>query len=233
MVYLRKSGVACERFRNARKVREAMEVLIGTTNPSKEAMFARLLEGCGVLLRTPRDLGITAQPEEEGRTPEENAVLKARFYGQYFDPVLCNDSGLYFECMPRDDPRQPWLHIRTPQGGPRLNDDEMIAYYSSLVRSLGGRVPASYPDAFAVCRAGKIYSFMETGEGHNSFYMVDTPAATRHPGWPLDSLSLYRYSGAYFVDEAEDSALPQEALLRGRAYHRRLVRFLRESLGIT
>ncbi len=210
-----------------------MEVLLGTTNPSKIAMFEDMLAGCGIVFRTPAELGIEGEPEEEGRTPEENAILKARFYGRYSDRVLCNDAGLYFETIPYDDPRQPGLHIRTPQGGPRLNDDEMIAYYSALARELGGRVPASYPHAYAVFREGEIFSFMESGQANGStFYMVDTPSERRDPGWPLNSLTRHRWSNAYFVDEDEDRARSPEETARQRAYNERVVRFLKESLGM-
>lgn len=41
--------------------------------------------------------GIVDESEESGATPEDNALIKARFYGQYFDVVICNDFGLYFE----------------------------------------------------------------------------------------------------------------------------------------
>ena len=81
------------------------EILIGTTNPSKANYFAWLLSGYDLRFHTLKDLDITAEPEETGNTPEENAILKARFYGQFFDLVLCNDSGLYLDCLPLSDPR--------------------------------------------------------------------------------------------------------------------------------
>ena len=74
-----------------------MKILLGTTNPSKVKRFSDLLKGCDVEFVTLKDLAITAEPEENGATPEENAILKAKFYGQYFDVVICNDTGLYFE----------------------------------------------------------------------------------------------------------------------------------------
>lgn len=61
------------------------------------------------------------------------------------------------------DGRQPGLHIRTPQGI-RLNDEEMIQYYSKLVASLGGKVLSYYLDGVAVYNQGKISSFMENSE---------------------------------------------------------------------
>ncbi|MCD8126796.1 MAG: non-canonical purine NTP pyrophosphatase [Clostridiales bacterium] len=115
-----------------------MDILIGTTNPSKVKRFASLLNGYDVALHTLQELCITEEPEETGSTPEENALQKAAFYGRFSDYVICNDAGLYFDGLPMRDPRQPGLHVRSPQGA-RLDDEEMITYYSSLIRSLGAR----------------------------------------------------------------------------------------------
>ena len=74
-----------------------MNVLLGTTNPSKVKRFSDLLKGHDIEFITLRDINITEEPREMGNTPEENAIIKAEFYGQYFDVVICNDSGLYFD----------------------------------------------------------------------------------------------------------------------------------------
>ena len=169
-----------------------MRVLIGTTNPSKAEQFAGMLSGFGLEFVTLADLGVCDEPKEAGRTPVENAMIKAAFYGQYADCVICADSGLYFDGLALEDPRQPGLHIRTPDGGRRLDDEEMIAYYAGLVHSLGGKVMAYYLNGFAVQSCGKIHGFQWTREEARigAFYMLDTPCAARNPGWPLDSLSV-------------------------------------------
>lgn len=41
-----------------------------------------------------------------------NAICKAGYYGKYFDLVICNDSGLYFEELSLEDERQPGLNVR-------------------------------------------------------------------------------------------------------------------------
>lgn len=208
-----------------------MNVLIGTTNPSKVERFKSLLHGCDISFYTLEDIGVNEEPEEKGNTPEENAVIKARFYGRYFDCVICNDSGLYFDGLPLEDPRQPGLHIRTP-GGRRLNDEEMIAYYTDLIHSLGGKVLAYYLDGIAVYNRGTIESFMENRAGvkEADFYMVDRPSAKRQPGWPLDSLSLDRRTLRYFVDD-EDEELCGDSVIIGE-YRRRLVDFLKKALAL-
>ena len=124
-----------------------MEILIGTTNLSKVKRITEFLADTGARILTLADIEAAVghklgEPDEVGATPEENARIKAAYYRQYHEPVICQDSGLYFDELPFDDPRQPGLNIRTPNGRKRLSDDEMIEYYSSLVASLGGRVTA-------------------------------------------------------------------------------------------
>ena len=97
-----------------------MRVLLGTTNPSKVKRFSDLLKGYDIEFITLRDIEVIEEPKEMGNTPEENAIMKAEFYGQYFDVVICNDSGLYFEELDFEDLRQPGLNIRTPMNRDRL-----------------------------------------------------------------------------------------------------------------
>lgn len=206
-----------------------MRVLIGTTNPSKAEQFAEMLSGFGMEFVTLADLGVCDEPKEAGRTPVENAMIKAAFYGQYADCVICADSGLYFDGLALEDPRQPGLHIRTPDGGRRLDDEEMIAYYAGLVHSLGGKVMAYYLNGFAVQSCGKIHGFQWTREEARlgAFYMLDTPCAARNPGWPLDSLSVDQ-RGISFCDpkweEPEQLSWERESRLR---------QFLIEKLSLT
>ena len=93
-----------------------MDVLLGTTNPSKAAMFENWLAGEDIRFLTLREVSIPGEPEENGATPAENARRKAEYYGRYADYVICNDSGLYLAGLPMEDARQPGLHVRTPQG---------------------------------------------------------------------------------------------------------------------
>ena len=154
-----------------------MKVLLGTTNPSKVNRFSNLLKDCEIEFITIKDIKITVEPEENGKTPEENAILKAKFYGQYFDTVICNDSGLYFEELPLNDVRQPGLNVRTPMNMQRLSDEQMIDYYSKLIKELGGKVSAFYLDGIAVYNHGKIDSFMDMENARKTgFDMIDKPA---------------------------------------------------------
>lgn len=207
-----------------------MKVLLGTTNPSKVKRFSDLLKGYEIEFVTLRDLAITDEPEEAGATPEENAVLKAKFYGRYFDVVICNDSGLYFEELALDDMHQPGLNIRTPMQMDRLSDEEMIDYYSKLIGELGGKVSAYYLDGIAVYNHGKICSFMDADAARKigSFYMIEKVSEKRFEGWPLDSLSINKENGKYFVDGSIDES--KENIIKDQ-YERSVVDFLVTSLN--
>ncbi|MBQ7859367.1 MAG: non-canonical purine NTP pyrophosphatase [Faecalibacterium sp.] len=208
----------------------ATRVLVGTTNPSKMKLFRQYLQGYDVELLSLRDLEITAEPEETGITPVENACQKAMFYGRFFDKVICNDSGMYFVDLPMDDPRQPGLNIRSPQGV-RLDDEEMICYYSELAHSLGGKALASYYNGMAVYNNGVLSSFEAIElEKKSAFYLVDTPVPERRPGWPLDSISVNRSTGHYFVDARYDNNADQLVM---DEYRQRLIDFWVTSLGLT
>jgi len=208
-----------------------MDVLLGTTNPSKAAWIASLLDGCPLTLLTLDDLNITGEPEETGRTPEENAMVKAKFYGQFFDRVICHDSGLYFDDLPLEDPRQPGLHVRTPNGRGRLSDREMTDYYSALVHSLGGRVTAFYLNGFAVYNRGRLSAFQVSREmaRQEAFYMVDTPMCKGRPGWPLDPLSIDRQTHVCFA-AGENDLYGQQTSVAVNQSRDQMVAFLKEAL---
>ena len=208
-----------------------MRILLGTTNPSKVKRFSDLLKGYDVEFVTLKDLAITDEPEENGTTPEENAIAKAKFYGQYFEVVICNDSGLYFEELTLNDVRQPGLNVRTPMQMDRLSDEEMIDYYSKLIDALGGKVSAYYLDGIAVYYHGTIYSFMDADEAKKtgSFYMIGKDSSKRFEGWPLDSLSINKETGKYFVDGSMEES--KENIIKDE-YEKRIVDFLTKSLHI-
>lgn len=204
-----------------------MQVLIGTTNPAKLRLFQDVLQGYPIQFVTLRDLGITTEPEEMGSNPAENAAVKAAFYGRYADYVICNDSGLYFDELALDDPRQPGLHIRTPQGV-RLDDEAMIDYYSRLIHSLGGKVLAYYLDGFAVKTPTGVQTFMKSKQDAReaAFWMLDQPVAERRPGWPLDSLSK-ELDDTSFLEEGVELK-PSTTGATKKAW----VRFLTSALGL-
>ena len=125
-----------------------MKLLYGTGNLAKLSAMRNRLEQLDIELIGLNDLRVEGKnvPEvkEDGNTPLENARLKAMVYYEAFQiPVFSCDSGLYFDNVP--DEVQPGVHVRNVNGK-CLSDDEMIDYYSGLVKAYGNLV-ARYRNA--------------------------------------------------------------------------------------
>lgn len=184
-----------------------MKLLYGTGNLAKLSAMRNRLEQLDIELIGLNDLRVEGRnvPEvkEDGNTPLENARLKAMVYYEAFQiPVFSCDSGLYFDNVP--DEVQPGVHVRNVNGK-CLSDDEMIDYYSGLVKVYGNLV-ARYRNAICfVMDNTHIYETMEPSMESEKFILTDKPHSTiRKEGFPLDSISLDIKTNKYYYDLPED-----------------------------
>ena len=184
-----------------------MKVLYGTGNLAKLSAMKNRLEQLDIELIGLNDLRaegkIVPKVIEDGNTPLENARLKAMAYYETFQiPVFSCDSGLYFDNVP--DEVQPGVHVRNVNGK-CLSDDEMIDYYSGLVKAYGNLV-ARYRNAICfVMDDTHIYEAMESSMESEKFILTDKPHSTvRKEGFPLDSMSLDIKTNKYYYDLPED-----------------------------
>lgn len=186
----------------------ARQILIGTTNPSKTIWLkSYLADLSGIEPVTLADLRVTVPACEEGRTPEENARIKALAYHQATGlAVIGHDSGLYFQEFSMDDSRQPGLFIRRVNGQ-NLDDNGMLAHYSKLAQEFGP-LHACYCSGFAaVDESGRVATFAQDRVDDKDYFstfgflMVGKPHKMRRPGWPLDSLSQDPNTGEYWYDQ--------------------------------
>lgn len=184
-----------------------MKLLYGTGNLAKLSAMRNRLEQLDIELIGLNDLRVEGKnvPEvkEDGNTPLENARLKAMVYYEAFQiPVFSCDSGLYFDNVP--DEVQPGVHVRNVNGKCLL-DDEMIDYYSGLVKAYGNLV-ARYRNAICfVMDNTHIYETMEPSMESEKFILTDKPHSTiRKEGFPLDSISLDIKTNKYYYDLPED-----------------------------
>lgn len=194
-----------------------MKLLYGTGNLAKLSVMKNRLEPLDLELISLNDLRaegkIVPKVIEDGNTPLENARLKAMAYYEAFQiPVFSCDSGLYFDNVP--DEVQPGVHVRNVNGK-CLSDDEMIDYYSGLVKAYGNLV-ARYRNAICfVMDDTHIYEAMEPSMESEKFILADKPHSTvRKEGFPLDSISLDIKTNKYYYDLPEDK-LEQAAVEDG------------------
>lgn len=184
-----------------------MKLLYGTGNLAKLSAMRNRLEQLDIELIGLNDLRAEGKniPKviEDGNTPLENARLKAVAYYEAFQiPVFSCDSGLYFDNVP--DEIQPGVHVRNVNGK-CLSDEEMIDYYSGLVKTYGNLV-ARYKNAICfVMDDTHIYEAMEPSMESEKFILTDKPhSAIRKQGFPLDSISLDIKTNKYYYDLPEN-----------------------------
>lgn len=177
-----------------------MKILYGTTNKGKLQAMEKSVRQLDIEIIGLNDLNCKLPLIEEcGRTPLENAEIKARAYFEAFHmPVFSCDSGLYFDEL--TDEEQPGIHVRRVNGK-ELNDDEMIKYYSSLAERYGGKITGRYRNAiYLILDENHHYSSMDMSIATEPFVLVTKPHVKRVEGFPLDSLSIDIETGKYYYD---------------------------------
>jgi 8-oxo-dGTP diphosphatase len=124
------------------------------------------------------------------------------YYEAFHIPVFSCDSGLYFDNV--SDEIQPGVHVRNIKGK-CLSDDEMLKYYSGLVKDYG-KLVARYRNAICFVMDEKhVYEAMEPNMESEKFILTDKPHSTiRKEGFPLDSISIDIRTGKYYYDLPED-----------------------------
>lgn len=177
-----------------------MKILYGTTNQGKLLAMKKSVETLDIELICLKDLERELPViVENGKTPLENAEIKARAYFEAFHmPVFSCDSGLYFDELTEEE--QPGIHVRRV-GGKELTDEEMTEHYASLAKKHGGRITGRYRNAiYFILDENHHYSSMDMSIATEPFILVTKPHEKRVPGFPLDCLSIDIATGKYYYD---------------------------------
>ena len=78
-----------------------MEFLIATNNQHKLKEYGEILAPFGITVRSLKDEGIVCNPEEDGKTFEDNSLIKAKECAKKTDKIiLADDSGLIVDALP-------------------------------------------------------------------------------------------------------------------------------------
>ena len=176
-----------------------MKVLFATTNPAKVKRYVGKLQNKGIEVLTLKDINLKLEVEETGKDAIENAYLKAKAYFEATGIVSIGlDNNLFIEELPKE--KQPGTHVRRV-GGKELTDEEMIQYYTNLVKENGGKLTAKWVYGMVIYN-GKEPKQYTWAKDH--FYFVDKPCDKRTPGYPLDSISIMPEYNKYFVELTQE-----------------------------
>ncbi|CCZ56135.1 hAM1/NUDIX domain-containing protein [Clostridium sp. CAG:1219] len=176
-----------------------MKVLFATGNPAKVKRYKESLEKNGIELITIKDIGINLNIDENGKDAIENAYIKAKaYYDATGIPTIGMDNNLFIDGI--DESLQPGTHVRRV-GGRQLSDEEMITYYTRLVKEHGGKLQAKWVYGMVVITDK---SCDELTWSKDKFYFVSTPCSKRNPGYPLDSISIIPEFNKYLVELSDE-----------------------------
>lgn len=176
-----------------------MKVLFATTNPAKVGKYKKALEEKGIELITIKDLKLKLNIEENGKDAIENAYIKAKAYYEATGiTTIGMDNNLFIEKLPKE--KQPGTHVRRVNEK-ELTDEEMIEYYTNLVKEYGGKLTAKWVYGMVICDNNGTEEYSWTKD---HFYFVDKPCEKRNQGYPLDSISIVPEFNKYLVELTEE-----------------------------
>lgn len=176
-----------------------MEVLIATKNKAKIKKYSTMLNVLGIAYKTLENFENDIEVEENGNTPKENSIIKAKAYYRAFNmPVLVDDCGLVLDKLPAD--KQPGVFVRRASNGRRMSDEEMIEIYSKELEEVGGESTGGFVIAITIIdENGKIY----TNEEKHDRLFVSKPCKERTPGYPMNSLIYDKGTRKYLAQVYE------------------------------
>lgn len=182
-----------------------MKVLFATTNEAKVKKYKDELEKRGIELVTVKDLDFQLDVEECGKNAIENAYIKAKAYYDVTKMITIGmDNNLYIEELPKE--KQPGTHVRRVNGKV-LSDEEMIEYYTNLVKEYGGKLTAKWVYGMVIYNGKEAKEYTWSRE---HFYFIDHVCEKRNPGYPLDSISIVPKYDEYLVNLSEEEKRKNE-----------------------
>lgn len=177
------------------------KLLIATSNPAKLEELKQgfsLFAKQGVKLLALSDFKITKKPEENGTTFQENAKIKAKFYGDLTSlPTIADDGGLiipYLNNEPGVKSRR-WL-------GYDASDEELINY--TLVRLKN--VPRQKREAYlktCLCFYHPQKNLFLFTQAKIAGSIAEKPSGKRIVGYPFRALFIVKKFNKYYDELTE------------------------------
>lgn len=180
-------------------IKRTMKLLIATTNKGKTREYRRLLKDARFELVSLSDMNITEKPEENGKTLEENALLKAKFYyGKSGVPTLADDTGLEIDALHGE----PGIRVRRWPGY-EATDEELVTY--TLQRMKG--IPTENRTAHfrAVIAIAKDKNIVRLFDGFFHGYVAEKAYYPIPVGYPFRSLVSVEPGGKVLAEGIDEN----------------------------
>ncbi|MFH1841158.1 MAG: non-canonical purine NTP pyrophosphatase [Candidatus Nealsonbacteria bacterium] len=189
------------------------DILIATKNQGKIEEYKAIFKELEIPLNivSLKDLNVSADFEEDGKTFEENAVKKAEFYHNLTKlPVLSDDSGIEIDYLGGE----PGIKSRRWPGY-EATDEELINIALEKLKGVGIEKRGAQLRAVVgliIPEESKIYTFEGILRGHIS----EKPLEKRMNGYPFRSIFIPENNKKYLGElsvvahrkQAIEKALP-------------------------
>ncbi|OGG24371.1 hypothetical protein A3A79_04270 [Candidatus Gottesmanbacteria bacterium RIFCSPLOWO2_01_FULL_43_11b] len=176
-------------------------LLIATTNPGKLAEIRRFLSDVPLELVSLNDVDIKERVEETGKTFEENAILKAKFYAQKSGlPTIGDDGGFEIDALGGEPgvKSHRWVH-----GDKENSDEELIEYTFKKMKGIKNRKAQLRAVLALALPNGEIHTATAATRG----IIPDKPSGVRVKGFPYRSILYIPQIQKYYN---HDELTPQE-----------------------
>lgn len=158
-----------------------MKLLIATTNPGKLAEIRRFLSDLPIELVGLDEIGIKDRVEETGKTFEENAILKAKFYAQKSGlPTIGDDGGFEIDALGGE----PGVKSHRWVTGKENSDKELIEYTFKKMKGIRNRGAQLRAVLALALPNGQIHTATAVTRG----IIPEKPSYERVPGFPYRSI---------------------------------------------
>ena len=195
-------------------------LVIGSTNPAKVKEWSTLLKGIKVLGIS--KLGDFAEPEEHGKTFEENAVIKARHYAKLTGEYVFSEDGGY-----EVDALGGLPGVRSRRilpGGKDGTDEELINYVLKKLRGIPLKkrgVKLSFAAALSDPNGNIIYK----DSGSFAGIVAGDPGPVKIEGYPFRTIHFIPELGKTYAEFTEKE---HEKFNHKKPVAQRLAKFLLE-----
>ena len=152
------------------------KLLIASNNPDKIKEIKEILEDNGVVLElvTPKDLGFTTEPDENGESFADNAYIKASYYHQLSGlPTIADDSGICIDYLGG----KPGIH--SARFLPEMTYPEKCSYIVEIMKDVTER-GAQFVDFLCFIDENENVNYYE---GKNAGAIAEEPAGDKGFGY--------------------------------------------------
>ena len=186
------------------------KILLATTNEAKVERFKRLLSGAQIVaeLYTPDDLDIqTLHIEENAKTPDENAEIKARaYFGKTDLPILSNDTGFFVEGEGfTEAPKREALHGVDERSLTREEiAHRIIAFWKNIATKHGGKVNAAWIEYFVLLNPD---GSVQKSHSRREVILTDQEFGKPHIQMPVRALYISKSTNKPALDHTKEEQL--------------------------